>query len=99
MSFFVLAAVGMPLSSMFLNNMLIFAGLFAYNLKMTMFILTAIVLSCLGLLQYMFYLRYPSEENSEVTAIDDISIPVFVFFAAIMLLMVASFVNPLWYME
>ena len=99
MSFFVLAAVGMPLSSMFLNNMLIFSGLFLYNLKMTMFILTAIILSCLGLLQYMFYLRYPSEENNKVTAIEDISIPVFVFFVAIMLLMVTSFVNPLWYME
>ena len=97
LSFFVLAAVGMPLSSMFLNNMLIFAGLLNYNLKPALFILAAIMLSSLGLLQYMFYLKYPRKQTE--AEINDISMPVFAVFGAVMFLLAASFVNPLWYME
>lgn len=100
LSFFILAAVGLPLSSLFLNNMLIFAGLVKYNLKMAIFILLAIVLSSLSLLQHLFYLRYPQAETSEGGAcVNDISLPVFAVFVLVMLLLAVSFVNPLWYME
>lgn len=100
LSFFVLAAVGMPLSSLFLNNMLIFAGLMKYNLKMAIFILVAIILSSLGLLQHLFYWRYPQTNNNENNSnIADIPMPVFAVLVLVMLLLLASFVNPLWYME
>lgn len=100
LSFFILAAVGLPLSSLFLNNMLIFAGLVNYNLKMAIFILSAIILSSLSLLQHLFYLRYPQNETkTNENCIEDISLPVFMVFALVMVLLVVSFVNPLWYME
>lgn len=99
LSFFILAAVGMPLSSIFLNNMLIFAGLLKFNLKMTIFIMLAMVLSSLSLLQYLFYLRYPQSQtlNSQACA-KDIPAPVFVLLLLIMLLLFVSFINPSWYM-
>lgn len=100
LSFFILAAVGLPLSSLFLNNMLIFAGLVKYNLKMAVFILLALVLSSLSLLQHLFYLRYPQVEKNETAGcVNDISLPVFAVFVLVMLLLAVSFINPLWYME
>lgn len=100
-SFFILAAIGMPLSSMFLNNMVIFAGLFKFNIQMTVFILLAIVLSSVSLLQQLFYLKYPvdTEETSdnEVCAAD-ISVRIFVVMLLTALLLLLSFVNPLWFM-
>ena len=99
LSFFILAAVGLPLSSIFLNNMLIFAGLLKFNLKMSIFILLAIVLSSLSLLQHLFYLRYPQTEHQENNlCAQDISIWVFGFLSLIMILLFAAFINPLWYM-
>ncbi|MBO7556423.1 MAG: hypothetical protein J6T72_03415 [Alphaproteobacteria bacterium] len=98
LSFFILAAVGMPLSSIFLNNMLIFAGLLKFNLKMTIFIMLAMVLSSLSLLQYLFYLRYPQAQNLNTQACArDISAPVFILLLLTMLLLFVSFINPSWY--
>lgn len=100
LSFFILAAVGLPLSSMFLNNMFIFAGLLTYNLKMALFILFAIVLSSISLLQHLFYLKHSDIGLAESPAtIDDIPSPVIVALSAAMLLTIISFINPLWYME
>lgn len=100
LSFFVLAAVGLPLSSMFLNNMFIFAGLLTYNLKMAMFILFAIILSSVNLLQHLFYLKYSDNEVTEknIVAID-LPSPIIIVLGATILLIITSFINPLWYME
>jgi len=99
-SFFVLAAVGLPLSSMFLNNMFIFAGLLTYNLKTAMFILFAIVLSSVNLLQHLFYLKYSDNEIAEKNnVINDVSSPIIIVLGATILLIITSFINPLWYME
>ena len=99
LSFFILAAVGLPLSSIFLNNMLIFAGLLKFNLKMSIFILLAIVLSSLSLLQHLFYLRYPQTEPQEnAVCAQDISASVFVFLMLVIILLLATFINPFWYM-
>ena len=100
LSFFVLAAVGLPLSSMFLNNMFIFAGLLTYNLKMALFILFAIVLSSISLLQHLFYLKYSETETAEnVGSVNDIPPSVVAALSAAMVLTIISFINPLWYME
>lgn len=99
LSFFILAAVGLPLSSIFLNNMLIFAGLLRFNLKMSIFILLAIVLSSLSLLQHLFYLRYPQKANPQgQVCLQDISVMVFAFLVIIMVVLLITFINPFWYM-
>ena len=101
LSFFILAAVGLPLSSLFLNNMLIFAGLLSYNIKMAAFILLAIILSSISLLHHLFYLKYPQEEvtDSKDVCVSDISMSVFCVLIVFMLILIASFINPLWFME
>lgn len=102
-SFLILAAIGMPLSSMFLNNMVIFAGLLKFNIQMAVCILLAIVLSSVSLLQQLFYLKYPpdTEEvlpvpNGECTAAD-ISPRIFAVMLLTAALLILSFVNPLWF--
>ena len=102
-SFLILAAIGMPLSSMFLNNMVIFAGLLKFNIQMAVCILLAIILSSVSLLQQLFYLKYPpdTEEvlpvpNGECTAAD-ISPRIFAVMLLTAALLILSFVNPLWF--
>lgn len=95
-SFMILAAIGCPLSSLFLNNFTILAGLIKFNIKMAAFILFAILLCSLNLLQSLFYLKYPSKKLPLVD-IADISKATFAFMLIIMLLLLMSFVNPLWF--
>lgn len=102
-SFLILAAIGMPLSSMFLNNMVIFAGLMKFNIKMAVCILLAVMLSAVGLLQQLFYLKYPPETESGAAvassecAAADISLRVFAVMLLTAALLVLSFINPLWF--
>ncbi|MBQ8677188.1 MAG: hypothetical protein IJ529_01820 [Alphaproteobacteria bacterium] len=99
LSFFILAAVGLPLSSLFLNNMLIFAGLLLYNLKMAIFILGAIILSSLALLGHLFYMKYPLKPNETKETLSDMPVSLFAVMGLTATLLIASFINPLWYME
>ncbi len=99
-SFLILAAIGMPLSSMFLNNMVIFSGLLKFNIKMAVCILLAIILTSVSLLQQLFYLKYPSAEvlaSPRECCITDISLKMFAFMLLIAILLVLSFINPLWF--
>ncbi len=101
-SFLILAAIGMPLSSMFLNNMVILSGLMKFNIKMAVCILLAMVLSAIGLLQHLFYLKYPPEKdemslNFKENEIEDISMRVFGVMIMTAALLVLSFINPLWF--
>ena len=101
-SFLILVAIGMPLSSMFLNNMVIFSGLMKYNIKMAAFILLAIILSAISLLQHLFYLKYPPENEegslpTKETEIEDISGRVLGVMVITAVLLVLSFINPLWF--
>ena len=103
-SFLILAAIGMPLSSMFLNNMVIFAGLLKYNIQMAVCILLAVILSSLGLIQQLFYLKYPKEGGKTVVVsveesdVKDISLRFFCVMVLIACLLILSFINPLWFM-
>jgi len=97
-SFLILAAIGMPLSSLFLNNLVIFAGLMNFNIKMAVFILVAVAIGAVGLLQQLFYLRYSFDDsragNEEVA---DISMRTFVLMLLTIGVLLLSFVNPLWF--
>ena len=102
-SFLILAAIGMPLSSMFLNNMVIFAGLLKFNIQMAVCILLAVVLASVSLLQQLFYLKYPPESQAPLPApsgeccVEDISLRVFAVMLLTAAVLVLSFVNPLWF--
>ena len=93
----------MPLSSMFLNNMVIFAGLLKFNIQMAVCILLAVVLASVSLRQQLFYLKYPPESQAPLPApsgeccVEDISLRVFAVMLLTAAVLVLSFVNPLWF--
>lgn len=98
LSFLVLAGVGLPLSSLFLNNLVIFAGLFKFNIKLTVFILFAVVLSSISLLYQLFYWKYPDEETSaKSVCMTDISIQTFSIIMGVIIVLLLSLINPLWF--
>ncbi len=102
-TFLILAAIGMPLSSMFLNNMVIFSGLMKFNIKMAVCILAAVVLASVSLLQHLFYLKYPlpaaeaADRPVRECAATDISPKMFFVLLAMAVLLLLSFINPLWF--
>ncbi len=102
-SFLILAAIGMPLSSVFLNNMVIFSGLLKFNIKMAVCILLAVMLASISLLQQLFYLKYPPETDEPLPPVPeecraaDISLRVFTVMLLTATLLVLSFINPLWF--
>lgn len=97
-SFLILAGIGMPLSSLFLNNLVIFSGLMNFNLKMVVFILAALTIGAVGLLQQLFYLRYSFDDShigNEEAA--DISLRTFALMLLTIGILLLSFINPLWF--
>ncbi len=95
-SFFILAALGMPLSAVFVNNFLILSKLLSSNIKLGMVLMGALALVGAALLQEMYKYKI---DNSEcpVRRKDDISVSCFVFMLAIVFISIMSFIKPLWF--
>lgn len=95
-SYLTIAAVGMPLSAVFLNNFLILSKLFASNIKMGMLLIFSLTVVGGTLLSELFRLKTdnpacPMNKN------DDISKPMFVFLIFVIFILLMSFVKPLWF--
>lgn len=96
-SFLILAAIGMPLSFVFLNNLLVYRAFDGSRMGFWSILLSqsAFILAAIGLLQQLFYLRYSFNESSTATA--DISPAVWLLILGIIGMLLLSFVNPLWF--
>lgn len=96
-SYLILAGIGLPLSSLFLNNFLILSKLMSNNIKMGMIVVFSLVLVAGSLLQELYKLR----NNRTECAIDanpcDISPARFAFMIAIIFVLIMSFIKPLWF--
>lgn len=97
-SFLVLAAIGLPVSSLFLNNFLIISSLLENNFTLGITVVGALVLSSGALLGDLYRLKDSSAFSPEKGCILDISKPYFVFLAFIIFVLIASFVRPLWFL-
>lgn len=95
-SFLVMAAVGLPLSSMFVNNYLILSKLLSANIKMGMLLIFSLALAGAGLLQELFRLKLENNE-CRLNKDDDISKAMFAFMLFIMFVLLMSFIKPLWF--
>ena len=95
-SILVLAAVGLPLSSMFVNNFLIVSKLLSSNLKMGILIIFSLALVGVALLQEVFRLKLDNKECS-LSKDDDISKGMFALMLFIIFILLMSFVKPLWF--
>lgn len=95
-SFMLLAAVGLPVSAVFINNFLILSKLLGDNIKLGMLLVFAIVVAGMTLLQELFRLK--SDDNScRLGKDDDISLALFGFMLFIVFILLMSFIKPLWF--
>jgi len=96
-SFMVLAAVGMPLSSLFLNNFVILSHLFSYNIRFGILIMLSLLLVSAALMQELYVFKDNSRITPDSVCILDISGKVFGWMALLSGLLLMTFVNPLWF--
>ncbi len=95
-SFMTLAAVGLPVSAVFINNFLILSRLLGSNIKMGMLLVFAIVIAGMTLLQELFRLK--DDDNScRLSKADDISAAQFAFMLFVIFMLLMSFIKPLWF--
>ncbi len=95
-SYLTIAAVGMPLSAVFLNNFLILSRLLSSNIKMGMVLIASLTLVGAMLLEELFRLKVDNPA-CPVEAKDDISKPMFWFMLFIMFILLMTFIKPLWF--
>lgn len=94
-SFFTLAAVGFPLSALFINNFVILSYLFRYNFNLGLVIMIAIIVSSASLLKELYLLKDNRYVHPDSVCISDISRSVFIGLSSIGVLLLISFFNPL----
>ncbi len=96
-SLFTLAAIGLPVSALFWNNFMIVSEIFNYHLYAgTAVVLTmALVSSCL--LANLYDLKSQDCSLSPPLKIKDIDVLSFIVCLCIMLVLLLSFVHPLWF--
>lgn len=96
-SFFVLAGIGLPLSSLFLNNFLILSNLLTSNIKMGMVVVCSLILVSATMLQEMFRLKNHSKLCATAAETMDLSRSTFAFLLFICFILIMSFIKPLWF--
>lgn len=97
MSFFVLTAVGLPISSLFWNNFVLVSGLFRENFVLGLWVMGALTLVSASLLQELYVMRNLENHNEKAENMEDLSLYKQVFFAGIVVVLFLSFFNPLWF--
>ena len=96
-SFLVLAAVGMPVSSLFLNNFVILSHLFSYNIRLGILIMFALLLVAGTLIQELYIFKDNSSISEDSVCIMDISSKMFGWLIFLLGILVVTFINPLWF--
>ena len=97
-AFFVLIAVGLPVSSMFWNNFVLISAIFKANFAVGLGIMISISMVGMALL-YELYVMSDLQTNYPATEItvEDISDRKLAFFIGVIILVFLSFFNPLWF--
>lgn len=96
-SFMTLAGIGLPLSSLFLNNFLILSNLLSGNIKMGMIVVVSLILVSAALLQELFRLRNREKCCVDAGGVLDLPKPAFVFMLFVCFVLLMSFIKPLWF--
>lgn len=96
-SFFILAAVGMPMSSIFFNNFVILSHLLNQNIKMGGIVVFSMIIAAATLLHELYKLKDNSCLILEKPCAADLSPKVFSLLIIICGFLILTFINPLWF--
>ncbi len=95
-SFLTFAAVGLPVSAVFINNFLILSQLLNFNVKMGVLLILALAFVGVSLIQELLRLRQDNKE-CRLGKNDDISKGFFIFMSFVIFILLMSFIKPLWF--
>ncbi|MBR1600456.1 MAG: hypothetical protein IJ677_02635, partial [Alphaproteobacteria bacterium] len=95
-AFFVLIAVGLPLSAMFWNNFVLISAFFRISFTFGVLMMTAISIANMALLYELFIMRDSANKNPAIE-IEDISKRKVAFLVTVIIFLFVSFFNPLWF--
>lgn len=96
-AFFVLVAVGLPLSAMFWNNFVLISAFFRVSFTLGILMMAAITMICMALLYELFIMRNLTQRKVLTAEVEDISDKKVLFFVAVVIFLFVSFFNPLWF--
>ena len=97
MSFFVLTAVGLPISSLFWNNFVLISEIFRESFGVGLWVMAALLLVALGLLHELYVMRDLKQHETKAENIEDLSSRQQIFLAGVVAILFLSFFNPLWF--
>lgn len=97
-SFFVLAAIGLPISPLFLNNFLTISILLNNNIYLGFSVVAALILVSGSLLRDLYRLKDNTNLSPDKVCIMDISRWYYSLMVGIIVILLMSFVKPLWFL-
>jgi len=97
-SFFILSAMGLPVSSLFVNNFLMVSQLIGKNINLGLIVVTSFTLAAASLLKDYYRLKDRSRVDVEKSCIKDISLHQYLFYLVMMLVLLYSSLKPLWFL-
>ena len=96
-AFFTLVALGLPISAMFWNNFIIISSLFRFSFLIGVMVMTAIGLISVSMLYELYVMRDLKSHIDNEREITDISRESLLFFTVVIVVIILSFFNPLWF--
>ena len=96
-NFFVLTALGLPVSALFWNNFMIVSSLFKFSFNIGICVMFAISLMTVSMLYELYVMRDLKNHAVKNTDIFDITYTHVVYFTGVGVILFLSFFNPLWF--
>ena len=99
-TFMIMAGIGMPLSAMFVNNFVLISALLTYNFWTGVCAVSSLAVVCVALLLEIRRRKHEVKFSVEqVSAVRDLSKKDVCFMATMMLVLILSLINPLWFIR
>lgn len=95
--FFVLMALGLPVSALFWNNFIIVSALFKFSFNIGLCVMFALALITVAMLYELYVMRDLKTHIDNKDNIQDITNLHLIFFSCIIGILFLSFFNPLWF--
>ena len=95
--FFALIAMGLPISSLFWSNFVLVSEIFKQNFIVGIMVMTALTMAAIVLMDEVLKMFSTSKDFSDKIEISDISKTEFAFLISVIIILLLSFFNPLWF--
>ncbi len=97
LSLFILAGVGLPVTSLFWNNFIIISEIFNYNLVLGIMVMLSIFVVALALLEELYKLKDKSSASAACVLGGDLPNLHFFVYLSCLVILFLSFFKPLWF--